>query len=169
MILEPGNWLGRGSYRPTDESLGLKFRANVDIADDVRGTPGLLVNAALDVDGGGAPSILVWIVPDEFGTYAVTVKGAGIDVHGTAKLDSEPNLALLWSEDGSAHVTCALFTLPETRGVRGFAKIGDNTWTWELALQPQHVALLGGKRRRSRAKDGKGLGNVVSLIDRLKR
>ena len=112
MILGPGKWAGRGSFRPTDASLGIRFQATVDI-DDHRGTEGLIVNATIQVDGevdqGGPRSILVWIVPDEVGTYSVTVKGADIDVEGTAKLDSEPHLGLLWSEDGTVYVTCTVF------------------------------------------------------------
>ena len=168
MILEPGKWQGRGSYRPTDESLGLRFQATVEIDDDRR-TEGLIVNATLQVDGGSPRSIQVYVVPDDVGTYAVTVRGDGIDVQGTAKLDSEPHLALLWSEDGAVHVTCAVFTLPDTHGVRGYAKVRGDVWTWELALQPQHRLRRG--RPRLQTKDGKkeGRGNVVSLFDRLKR
>ena len=176
MILGPGKWVGRGSFRPTDASLGIRFQATVDI-DDHRGTEGLIVNATIQADSGqvdggqvdddGPRSILVWIVPDEVGTYSVTVKGADIDVEGTAKLDSEPHLGLLWSDDGTVYVTCTVFTLPETHGVRGFAKVRDTTWTWELALQPAHR--VGQHRPQLRTKDGKVRGNVVSLIDRLRR
>lgn len=174
MILEPGKWQGRGSYRPTDASLGLRFQATVEIDDDRR-TEGLIVNATLQSEGGSARSIQVYVVPDEVGTYAVTVKGDRIDVQGTAKLDSEPHLGLLWSDDGTTHVTCTVFTLPETHGVRGFAKVGKDTWTWELALQPQHR--VGRRPSALRSKDGKPdkagkaekRGNVVSLFDRLKR
>ena len=121
------------------------------------------------MEGGSPRSILVYVVPDDVGTYAVTVTGDGIDVQGTAKLDSEPHLGLLWSEDGTVHVACAVFTLPETHGVRGYAKVRGDVWTWELALQPQHRQRRG--RPRLQAKEGKkeGRGNVVSLFDRLKR
>lgn len=103
-------------------------------------------------------SISVRVVADEFGTYAVLMRGLGIDAQGTAKLDSEPHLGLLWSEDGSVHIAFTLFALPETHGLRGFAKIGQDTWTWELALQP----LL-------RVEQGRQAGNVVSLADRRRR
>ena len=172
MILEPGKWQGRGSYRPTDASLGLRFQAGVEVDEDRR-TGSLIVNATLQAEGGSPRAIQVYVAPDDVGTYAVTAKGDGIDVQGTAKLDSEPHLGLLWSEDGTVYVTCTVFTLPDTHGVRGFARAGKDTWTWELALQPQHRA---GRRPRARPKgdakrDGKkdGLGNVVSLFDRLKR
>ena len=171
MILEPGKWQGRGSYRPTNESLGLRFQAAVEIDEDRR-TAGLIVNATLQVEGGSPRALQVYVVPDEVGTYAVTAKGDGLDVQGTAKLDSEPHLGLLWSDDGATHVTCAVFALPETHGVRGFAKVRGDAWTWELALQPQHR--VGRRPSALRSKDGKPgkpekRGNVVSLFDRLKR
>ncbi len=153
VVLQPGQWRGRGSYRPIDESLGIAFRAQIEINDDRQG---LLINATLDVDGGATPSILVWIVADEFGTYTITVRGLGVDVQGTAKLESEPCLGLLWSDDGATHVAFALFALHDTHGLRGFARIGTVTWTWELALHPRHSA--GGL-----ATDAKDAANVVSL------
>ena len=98
----------------------------------------------------------MWIVPDEFGTYTVTVRGAGLDVEGTAKLESVPHLGLLWSEKGDTHVAFALFTLRDSFGLRGFARTPTVTITWELALQPQQRAVSGGNvvsfdsRRRKR-------------------
>ena len=168
MILGPGKWQGRGSYRPTSESLSLRFQATVQIDDDRR-TEGLIANATLQVEGGSPRSILVYVVPDDVGTYAVTATGDGIDIQGTAKLDSEPHLALMWSEDGTVHVTSAVFTLPDTHGVRGFARVRKDTWTWELALQPQQR--IGRSRPQPRSTDRKDAqrGKVVSLLDRLKR
>lgn len=163
MILEAGEWLGRGSFRPTNESLGTAFRARVQVSEDA-GVAGqnFLVDVELSVDGSGKRSVSVWIVADEFGTYAVTARGDGFQVQGSAKLASEPHLALLWNESGDTHVSCALFALPDSRGLRGFAKTPHLTWTWELALRPAHLAEQPAKRR-------KGLGNVVSLASRRKR
>ena len=172
MILGPGRWQGRGSFRPTDASLNLRFEATVDIEDDRR-TEGLVVNATLQVADAaqvqdGSRRYQVYIVADDVGTYAVTVTGEGVDVQGTAKLDSEPHLALLWSAEDDVHITSTVFTLPDTRGVRGFAKVRGDTWTWELALQP--VGRHRRERPKPRAATGKAAhGNVVSLFDRLKR
>ena len=165
MILEAGFWAGRGSFRPTTESTATAFRARLQVATDV--AAGLLIDATLHVDGGDERSAMAWIAPDEVGTYGVTVRGLGVDVEGTAKLESEPHLGLLWSEDGRTHVAFALFALREAHALRGFAKSGDVTWTWELALRPVQPP----PKRRPGAPDpakaaGEGAANVVSLADR---
>ena len=171
MILEPGKWQGKGSWRPVSDSVGLRFQASIEIDHDA-GTEGTIANAILQPDGGSPRAFLVYVVPDEVGTYAVTVRGDGLNVQGTAKLDSEPNLGLMWSEDGSMHVSCALFRLHDTHGVRGFARVGKDTWTWELALRPEHRLQRTRPESQTVSKPGKASpkrGNVVSLFDRLKR
>ena len=171
MILDPGKWQGKGSWRPVSDSVGLRFQASIEIDSDA-GTDGMIANAVIQPDGGSPRMLLVYIVPDEVGTYAVTARGDGLDVQGTAKLDSEPNLGLLWSEDGSMHVSCALFRLPDTHGVRGFAKVGKDTWTWELALRPEHRLQRGRPEVQTdsaAAKASPKRGNVVSLFDRRRR
>ena len=166
MILKAGLWMGRGSFRPTTESLGTVFKANIQVSDDVA-AGGLLVEATLAVEGSGEHSITAWIVADEYGTYAVAVRGMGLDAQGTAKLESEPHLGLLWSENGDAHVAFTLFVSHESHGLRGFAKTDTTTWTWELALQPAH----GGEAKRSpeRPRSRKRLANVVSLASRRRK
>ena len=162
MNLSAGRWIGRGSFRPTTESLGIVFKASVQVSDDVA-AGGVLVEATLAVEGGGEHSLMAWIVADEFGTYAVTVRGIGVNVQGVAKLESEPHLGLLYSESGDAHVAFTLFVSHESHGLRGFAKLDDVTWTWELALQPAHRAAA---ERSPRTR--KSLANVVSFASRRK-
>ena len=152
MILKPGNWVGKGSYRPIGETLGINFGVDFTLSEDDQGQ---LIEAGVEVDGGASFDLTLWIVPDEFGTYTVTVRGAGLDVEGTAKLESTPHLGLLWSEDGGTHVAFTLFTLRDAFGLRGFGRNERATVTWELALQPQQQAVSGGnivsldiKRRR---------------------
>ncbi len=163
MIPKAGQWRGRGSFRATTESLGVTFRANIQVSEDARVGHGLLIEATLDVDGGGQRSIMVWIVADEFGTYAIKAQGWGIDVNGTGKLESEPHLGLLWSDDGDIHVAFALFELPESHGLRGFAKTAKDLWTWELALHGEQRA----DKRSSRLQ--RSVGNVVSLAARRRK
>ncbi|MCZ6889693.1 MAG: hypothetical protein O7H39_14485 [Gammaproteobacteria bacterium] len=141
MILKPGNWLGRGSYRSIGETLGINFEADFSVQEDDQG---IMVEGTVDVAGGATIELTIWIVPDEFGTYAVSVRGSGIDVEGTAKLESIPHLGLLWSEDGETHVAFTLFALRESFGFRGFAKTTQVTITWELALKPQQNVVTGG-------------------------
>ena len=158
--------MGRGSFRPTTQSLGTVFTAHIKVSDDVA-AGGLLIEATLAIGGGGEQSVTVWIVADEFGTYAVAVRGMGLDVQGTAKLESEPHLGLLWSESGDAHVAFTLFASRESHGLRGFAKTDRATWTWELALRPAHGGQV--ERPRARERSRKRLANVVSLASRRRK
>lgn len=171
MLLHPGQWHGRGSLRPTDAALGTPFTARIEIAaeDIPSGAAGWLLDAAVTLQGQQERRLQVWVVADEVGTYAVSVKGAGIDAQGTAKLDSEPHLGLAWTEDGT-HIAFAVFALRDSHGIRGFRRHGEDVWTWELALQPAH-------RRREEAPTSEGkperlrdrVGNVVSLAARRRR
>ena len=140
MILRPGRWLGRGSYRAIDTTQGTRFSVDLSLTEEDEGH---LVEAQLEMAGQPALDLTVWIVPDEYGGYTVTVRGP-FEVDGTAKLESAPHLGLLWSEDGATHAAFALFALRDTFGLRGFARSGGNAATWELALRPQSEALAGG-------------------------
>lgn len=167
MIVAAGRWFGRGSFRAGNEARGTSFKARIEVsdnlgADDVFGK-GYSIEATLDIQG-DERSIAVWIAADEFGTYAVTVKGLDLDVHGHAKLESEPHLGLLWSEDGVATVAFALFALSQAHGLRGYAKIDKHLWTWELAL---HRSQEAPRRQHKGLRDR--IGNVVSLASRRKR
>lgn len=164
MILQPGDWRGRGSFRRTDESLTTAFRARVQVAKDPVDADGKnhIVEVELDFDGDEKRVVTVWLLADGFGTYAVSARGGGFDMAGTAKIESEPHLAMLWNDD-DRHVACSLFTLPESLGFRGFAKSKDGMWTWELALRPAHLAA------QTRKPLPKAVGNVVSLMSRRKR
>ena len=51
------------------------------------------------------------IVANEEGTYSVNVRTLAGSYGGVAKLDSPPNLGLLWNEEGSTYITCTLFAI----------------------------------------------------------
>ena len=140
MILGPGRWLGRGSYRAIDTTQGTPFQVDLSLTEEENGH---LVKAELEVEGRPPMDVTVWIVPDEYGGYTVTVRGP-FAVDGTAKLESAPHLGLLWSDDGATHAAFTLFELRDTFGLRGFARSNGNAATWELALRPQSEALAGG-------------------------
>ena len=164
MILEPGDWRGRGSFRRTDESLASAFRARLQVAEDpVESAAGEnhIVEAELDIDGDEKRVVMVLLLADGFGTYAVRTQGGGFDLSGTAKIESEPHLALLWNDD--LHVACSLFAVSDSVGFRGFAKAKHGMWTWELALRPAHL------RAQAKTPLPKAVGNVVSLMSRRKR
>jgi hypothetical protein len=141
MILNPGNWMGKGSYRAIGETVGTNFTADISLSEDEQGQ---LIESRIEIDGGASLDLIVWVIPDEFGTYSVNVRGAGFEVEGTAKLESVPHLGLLWSEDDSMHVAFALFSMPDSLGLRGFWRNERDTITWELALRPQQQVISGG-------------------------
>lgn len=165
MLVAAGDWLGRGSFRTTNETVGTTFRARIKISDDIDiGTTGYLIDVTLEIEGAGQQLLQAWIAADEFGTYAVNANGFGTKLQGIAKLESEPHLGLLNAEDGTVNVAVAVFAARESHGVRGFARTAKGTWTWELAIEPAH--------RRVREKPSKlreGIGNVVSLASRRRK
>lgn len=167
MLLQPGEWLGRGSLRPANAATGTPFTARIQVTDEAKqsGAAGWLLDATLQLQGHDA-RLLAWVAADEVGTYAVSLRGEGMDAQGTAKLDSEPHLGLLW-DDAGAHIAFAVFVLRDSHGIRGFRRRGEEVWTWELALQP-------GQRQRGAPQPGgsKGKGrtdNVISLAAHRRR
>ena len=149
MLLTPGKWTGKGSFRPVDVGSGTGIEVGFTLADD----GGELIEAALTVAGREPVELTVWIVPDDCGGYTVSLRGAGLAYDGTAKLDSEPNFGLLHDREG-ASAAFALFAAREGHGLRGFAQGAEGLITWEIALKPLAEAALGGNvvafERRSR-------------------
>ena len=64
--------MGRGSYRPTDETIGTNFEATLVIQED---DLGLLIDTSIVVQSGPQFEWGIWIVQDEFGTYSITARG----------------------------------------------------------------------------------------------
>lgn len=139
MLLAPGKWTGKGSFRPVDVASGTSFEVDFTLSED----DGTLIEGQLTPQGRDALAITVWIVADDCGGYTLSVRGAGGVYDGTAKLDSEPNMGLLQGADG-ASAAFALFALREAYGLRGFAHDARGTITWELALRPIAEAAIGG-------------------------
>ena len=144
--------MGRGSFRPTTESLGTVFKANIQVSDDGRSRR-FAREATLAVEGSGEHSITAWIVADEYGTYAVAVRGMGLDAQGTAKLESEPHLGLLWSENGDAHVAFTLFVSHESHGCaasrRRIQLLGLGSWRCNLRTAARLSVRLSDRVRAS--------------------
>ncbi len=140
MILEPGHWVGRGSYRPIGETLGCGIDVDFQLREEEAGK---LIEGRVESQDGTALDLTVWVVADEVGTYTVSVRGGGVDVDGTAKLEAEPHLGLLWSEDGGTHITFALFAARDAIGLRGFSRAGPAILTWEVAIYPRREVVIG--------------------------
>ena len=140
MILEPGHWVGRGSYRPVGETLGCGVEVDFELTEEEAGK---LIAARVESQDGAELGLTIWVVADEVGTYSVSVRGGGVDVDGTAKLEAEPHLGLLWSEDGGTHITFALFEARDAIGLRGFSRAGTAVLTWEIAIYPRRSVVSG--------------------------
>ena len=152
MIVEPGHWLGRGSVLVEGFSLGKTIECDARIEQD-RG--GLIVSAELKFQDGERENLGVRIAGNDVGTYTIRLQSAGEVFHGTAKLDSPPNLGLLWNDSETVHLTFALFAVSNGYGCRGFLRDGDTTYTWEMAFALKQEVVKG--------------DNVVSLSRRGRR
>jgi hypothetical protein len=142
MLLHTGRWQGTGSWRAFETT------QNVAIGCDIRVTGSdLEVQLEGELGAKGVPphSLKIRVVADEVGTYTLEVFWHHHALLGNAKLDSVPNMGMLWSEDGALHVAFALFNIDGGVGCRGFMRHGTAGATWELALRPETLKPSGKK------------------------
>ena len=152
MLLQAGQWVGKGSLLVEGQSLGQGISCDVEVTHhDVEFNLGV----EIDIKELGARALSVRIVANEEGTYSVNVRTLAGTYTGVAKLDSPPNLGLLWNEEGSTHITCTLFAIDKGFGCRGFLRDDGTTYTWEIAFSLRQQVVSG--------------DNVVSLANRRKR
>jgi hypothetical protein len=71
---------------------------------------------------------------------------------GIAKLESEPNVCLLWNQGQTQSATVSLFVVDTGIGCRGFLREADKIVTWEILFRPTQQVVGG--------------DNVVSLMRR---
>lgn len=140
MILKPGHWLGRGSVLVDGMSLGKTVECDARVeADDT----GLIVNADLAFQDDEKRTINLRVAGNDVGTYTLRLASSAEVFHGTAKLDSPPNLGLLWNDSETVHLTFALFAVSEGYGCRGFLRDGETTYTWEVAFSLKQAVVKG--------------------------
>ncbi len=144
-MLRDGHWAGRGSVLADGQSRGQPVECEVEVLRDDQGITvrGQWRQEQTDRD------VSVRVAGNEVGTYTLVVRLNGETLQGTAKLDSPPNLGLVWNDSGSVHATFALFEVTGGFGFRGFVRDGARLFTWEMAMS-----------MRSGPPHG---GNVVSL------
>jgi hypothetical protein len=150
VILRPGHWLGRGSLLVEGFSLGETLACDVRVESD---DSGLNVTGELTRADSRAAHLSIRIVQNDVGTYTIRVQSGGEVFHGTAKLDSVPNLGLLWNDSETVYVSFALFPVRDGHGCRGFLRDGATTYTWEMAFSLKQDVIKGDnvvslKRRR---------------------
>ncbi|MEQ8859405.1 MAG: hypothetical protein RIC56_12230 [Pseudomonadales bacterium] len=145
MMLESGQWLGRGSLLGESQSRGqpLECRALVQRDDG-----GVTLTGAWLAQGDPEREFVVRLAGNDVGTYTLTVQVGGERLQGTAKLDSTPNLGLLWNDSGTLHATFALFSVSRGYGFRGFLRDatagGDGAvCTWEVAFSLKQDVVKG--------------------------
>lgn len=131
MLLQKGHWLGRGSVLVEGQSLGQTAECDVRIEQD---DGGFTLHAELTVQDSQRSDFLIRVAGNEVGTYTLRVAMGAEVLNGTAKLDSPPNLGLLWNEAENVYATFALFAISDGCGFRGFVRDGLTTFTWEIAF-----------------------------------
>lgn len=152
MLLRAGHWLGRGSLLAEGASLGQGVRCDVEVSQD---DDGFTLAVDLDIKEVGARALSVRIAANDVGTYSINVRTLAETFTGTAKLESAPNVGLLWNEAETTYVAFALFAVSGGHGFRGFLRDGKSTYTWEIAFSLKQDVVSG--------------DNVVSLANRRRR
>jgi hypothetical protein len=147
MLLESGQWLGRGSVLGEGQSRGQAIDCEVLVQRDEEG-----ITLTGHWRGHGDPErdFVVRIASNDVGTYTLSMRLGGLHLQGTAKLDSPPNVGLLWNDSGSVNATFALFAVSRGYGFRGFVRdsvSGDGAsgrlYTWEVAFSSKQEVVKG--------------------------
>ncbi len=133
-------------------SLGTTVQCDVQIERD---EGGFTLRAELTLQDAAAHEYVVRVVGNDVGTYTLHVQTGAEVLHGTAKLDSAPNLGLLWNDSGSVYATFTLFAIAAGCGLRGFLRDGETIFTWEIAFSLKQDVVQG--------------DNVISLRSRPRR
>jgi len=111
-------------------SLGETVEVDLEISQD---QAGITLTGQLQGDVTGKLSIR--IAPNDVGTYIIDARLAGLVLDGIAKLESEPNLCLLWNEGHTQSASVSLFPIGGGVGCRGFWYEGGSTRTWEILFK----------------------------------
>jgi hypothetical protein len=138
--LQPGRWTARGSLLAEGESRGRTLSCDVQVQRD---DDGCTLTGAWQLPDEPAREFVLRVVANDVGTYTLGMRMAGDGLQGTAKLDSAPNLGLMWNDAGSVHVTFALFPLTRGYGLRGFARDGGHVYTWEMSFSLHQETVRG--------------------------
>ncbi len=131
MNLQTGRWIGKGSLLAEGQSLGHAVTCDVQVQKD---EDGFTLTGTWQGSEAAAWEFALRIVANEVGTYTLGMRLAGDSLQGTAKLDSPPNLGLIWNDIGTVHATFVLFPLTRGYGLRGFVRDGSHVYTWEMAF-----------------------------------
>ncbi len=90
MIVKKGDWIGKGSVLVDGATLGVGLELALKIVEDEDG-----FTLTGDLSGAGQGPISIRIAPNDVGTYVIDARILTAALDGIAKLESEPNLALV--------------------------------------------------------------------------
>jgi hypothetical protein len=136
--IPPGRWLGRGSFLHKGQSLATQIECHFDVLTE---SVGAHLKGTQTLRDGSAPhAFACWITANDTGTYELAAQFGAFNLTGSAKLESFPNLGMLWSKEGDLQVAFSLFELRAGRGFRGFCRAGDSFLSWEIMLEPHSRA-----------------------------
>ena len=159
MIIQSGQFNGQGKLLLEGSSLGLDIKLELNVIEDELG-----ITVQGELSGEYTAAVSVRIAPDEVGTYVVDAQVGKVVLAGRGKLESEPNLLLLWNEGLTQSASVALFMVNGGVGCRGFYQEAGKSQTWEVLINRANVHSIGGGPG---ARGGrKSRGNVVSLRPR---
>ena len=138
MILNKGLWYGKGSVLVENASLGESVEVDIEVTEDEEGYT--ILGSLLDSYTG---EVSIRVAPNDVGTYSVDARVAGVALDGIGKLESEPNLILLWNEGQTLSVSAAIFMAGNGIGCRGFLRENNRTLTWEMLITLKQQAIKG--------------------------
>ena len=147
MLIRKGLWTAKGSVVFEGSSLGVPTEVDLEIVED---QDGLTLTGT--IEGAGKGDVSIRIGADDAGTYVVDARIGSLALDGIAKLESEPNVCLLWNVGQTQSATANLFVVDTGIGCRGCFREADKTVTWEILFRPTQQVVSG--------------DNVVSLMQR---
>ena len=142
-----GLWSAEGSVVFEGSRLGVPVAVDFEIVGDQDG-----ITLTGEIQGAGKGDVSIRIGADDVGTYVVDARVGSFALDGIAKLESEPNVCLLWNQGQTQSATVSLFVVDTGIGCRGFLREADKTVTWEILFRPTQQVVGG--------------DNVVSLMRR---
>jgi len=140
LMLASGRWQGRGSYLHKDQSLATQIECTFEVAAESVGAH--IKGTQTQKGGGKAHAFGIWVTGNDTGTYDIAAQFDALNLAGTAKLESFPNLGMLWSKDGAVQVAFSVFELRIGRGFRGFCRTAEHFVSWEMALEEVRQAAV---------------------------
>ena len=138
MLIRKGLWTAKGSVVFEGSSLGVPTEVDLEIVEDQDG-----ITLTGNIEGARRGDVSIRIGADEVGTYVVDARIGNLALDGIAKLESEPNVCLLWNVGQTQSATVSLFVVDTGIGCRGFFREAGKTVTWEMLFRPTQQVVSG--------------------------